>query len=325
MFPVQTNKTPSGFEYVRFMPVYYTQKACFFPTNSFGGLVQTALTEMTNSSVTLLEDKVFVRLAANQAEIEAAQRLRYKVFYEEQNAVPSEAMAARRMDFDEYDAVMDHLVVIDQNLPPDDQIVGTYRVMRRDGADKIGKFYTDSEFSIKPLLSTGTEVLELGRSCVLSPYRTRLVLQKLWGGIAHYVAEYKIGLMFGCACLEGTNTAALADQLSYLYHYHLAPPALRVRAVDDRYVDMNIIPKEHLNAKQVFLSLPPLIKGYLRLGASVGDGAIVDHQFNSTDVCIVMPTHLVTDKYFKHYQRITNNAITVDDTFAESVPATKSA
>jgi putative hemolysin len=275
---------------------------------------------MTNSSLSLLEDKVSVRLAKNQAEIEAAQRLRYKVFYEEQDAVPSEAMAASRMDFDKYDAVMDHLVVVDENLPEVDQIVGTYRVMRKNGAEKIGHFYSDTEFNIKPLLSTGTEVLELGRSCVLAPYRTRHVLQKLWGGIAMYVAEYKIGLMFGCACLDGTNTAALAPQLSYLYHYHLAPPALRVRALDDLYVDMNIIPKEQLNAKQVFLSLPPLIKGYLRLGASVGDGAIVDRQFNSTDVCIVMPTHLVTDKYFKHYQRITNNAITTDDEFAELVP-----
>lgn len=275
---------------------------------------------MTNSSISLLEDKVSVRLAANPAEIEAAQRLRYKVFYEEQNAVPSEEMAATRMDFDKYDAVMDHLVVIDESLPEDEQIVGTYRVMRKQGADKIGHFYSDTEFNIKPLLSTGTEVLELGRSCVLAPYRTRHVLQKLWGGIAMYVAEYKIGLMFGCACLEGTNVAALADQLSYLYHYHLAPPALRVRALDAIYVDMNIVPKEQLNAKQVFLSLPPLIKGYLRLGASVGDGAIVDHQFNSTDVCIVMPTHLVTDKYFKHYQRITNNAIITDDEFAERVP-----
>ncbi len=272
---------------------------------------------MTNSSLTLLEDKVSVRLAKNAAEIEAAQRLRYKVFYEEQNAVPSEEMSTRRMDFDEYDSVMDHLVVVDENLPAGEQIVGTYRVMRREGAEKIGKFYSDAEFNIKPLLSAGTEVLELGRSCVLSPYRTRLVLQKLWGGIAHYVAEYKIGLMFGCACLEGTDVSTLAHQLSYLYHYHLAPPALRVRAIDERYVDMNIIPKEQLNAKEVFLSLPPIIKGYLRLGASVGDGAIVDHQFNSTDVCIVMPTHLVTDKYFKHYQRITNNAITTDDEFAD--------
>lgn len=276
---------------------------------------------MTDSSSSLLADRINVRLAANASEIEAAQRLRYSVFYEEQNAVPNDKMAAAKMDFDEYDAYMDHLVVVDESLPEGQQIVGTYRVMRREAAQRLGRFYTDSEFNIKPLLGMGTEVLELGRSCVLAPYRTRHVLQKLWGGIAYYVAEHKIGLMFGCACLEGTDVKALGEQLSYLYHYHLAPPALRVRAVEERYVDMNIIPKEQLDAKRVFLSMPPLMKGYLRLGASVGDGAIVDEQFNSTDVCIIMPTHLVTDKYFKHYQRITNNAITTDDEFAGLVPA----
>ncbi len=272
-----------------------------------------------------IEDIITVRLVKNKEEVEASQRLRYKVFYEEQHAVPSAEMAAKKMDFDEYDDVMDHLVVVDERLPMGQHIVGSYRVMRREVADKFGKFYSDSEFDIQPLLTTGAEVLELGRSCVLEPYRTRSVLQKLWGGIAHYVAEHKIGLMFGCACLEGNDISKIADQLSYLYHYHLAPPALRVRAVESRYVDMNIVPKEELNVKQIFQNLPPIIKGYLRLGASVGDGAIIDYQFNSTDVCIIVPTHLITDKYFKHYQRITNNAITIDDNFADRMRSTKSA
>lgn len=272
-----------------------------------------------------IEDIITIRLATTQEEVKASQRLRYKVFYEEQNAVPTEEMAALKMDFDEYDAVMDHLIVVDERLPKEDQIVGTYRLMRRDVAKKFGKFYSDAEFNIQPLLMSDTQVMELGRSCVLEPYRTRAILQKLWGGIAHYVAEYKISVMFGCGSLTGTDVKAIEDQLSYLYHYHLAPPALRVRAVESRYVEMNIIPKEQLNAKQVFSSLPPLIKGYLRLGAGIGEGAIIDHQWGSIDVCIVMPTHLITDKYFKHYQRITNNAITIDDNFAGSHPAKKAA
>ncbi len=272
-----------------------------------------------------IEDIITIRLATTQEEVKASQRLRYKVFYEEQNAVPTEEMAVLKMDFDEYDAVMDHLIVVDERLPKEDQIVGTYRLMRREVAKKFGRFYSDAEFDIQPLLTTGTEVMELGRSCVLEPYRTRAILQKLWGGIAHYVAEYKISVMFGCGSLPGTDVKAIEDQLSYLYHYHLAPPALRVRAVETRYVEMNIIPKEQLNAKQVFSSLPPLIKGYLRLGAGIGEGAIIDPQWDSIDVCIVMPTHLITDKYFKHYQRITNNAITIDDSFAGAHPAKKSA
>ncbi len=267
-------------------------------------------------------DKITVRLARSPAEIEAAQRLRYKVFYEEYKAIADAEAKASQMDVDEYDAVTDHLVVLDSTLGEGtDQIVGTYRLLRREVADKFGKFYTSGEYDIKPLLTSGAVLLELGRSCVLAPYRTRPVLQKLWEGIAHYVAEHKIGLMFGCASLHGTDVEELKPQLAYLYHYHLASPDLRPRALDSRYVDMNVMKKEDINAKAVFVSLPPLIKGYMRLGASIGDGAVIDHQFNTTDVCIVMPTHLVTEKYFKHYQRVTNNSIHLDDGFAARVPA----
>lgn len=268
-------------------------------------------------------EKIIVRLAEGPAEIEAAQKLRYQVFYEEYKAVADERTAATRMDVDEYDTVTDHLVVLDDTLPPGPgQIVGTYRLLRREMAEKHGRFYTSGEYDIQPLLKSGAVLLELGRSCVLAPYRTRPVLQKLWQGIAHYVAEYNIGLMFGCASLHGTNVDELAPQLSYLYHYHLATPELCPRALASRYVDMNIIPKDQLDAKKVFISMPPLVKGYMRLGASVGDGAVIDHQFNTTDVCIVMPTHLVTEKYLKHYQRVTNNTIRIDENFADRVPVT---
>ncbi|MFA5592366.1 MAG: GNAT family N-acyltransferase [Micavibrio sp.] len=269
-------------------------------------------------------DRIVVRLARNTEEIEAAQRLRYEVFYEEYKAIPDEQAKQSRMDVDEYDAITDHLVVLDTGLPAGTgQIVGTYRLLRREVADRFGKFYTSGEYDIGPLLGSGAALLELGRSCVLAPYRTRPVLQKLWQGIAHYVAQHKIGLMFGCASLHGTDIDELAPQLSYLHHYHLAAPELRPRALDSRYVAMDIIPKEELDAKKVFISMPPLIKGYMRLGASVGDGAVVDHQFNTTDVCIVMPTHLVTEKYFRHYQRVTNNQITLDDDFAHRHAAAK--
>lgn len=269
---------------------------------------------------TVIEDKVVVRLTNNMAEVEAAQRLRYAVFYEEYGAIADAEAAASGMDVDEYDAVTDHLVVLDENLPAGPgQIVGTYRLLRREIAEKFGKFYTSSEYDIAPLLNSGAVLLELGRSCVLPPYRTRPVLQKLWQGIAHYVAEHKIGLMFGCASMHGTDVNALADQLSYLYHYHLASPDLRPRALEGKYVDMNMMPKDDIDVRKVFASLPPLVKGYMRLGASIGDGAIVDHQFNTTDVCIVMPTHLVTEKYLKHYQRVTNNKIILDDKFAEKM------
>lgn len=262
-------------------------------------------------------DKITVRLTQSLDEVEAAQRLRYQVFYEEYKAVADAKTAQSKMDVDDYDAVTDHLVVLDETLPQGpEQIVGTYRLLRREVAEKFGKFYTSDEYNIDPLLKSGAVLLELGRSCVLPPYRTRPVLQKLWQGIAHYVAEHNIGLMFGCASLHGTNVEELSPQLSYLYHYHLAAPDLCPRAIPSRYVDMNRMRKEDIDAKKVFISMPPLIKGYMRLGASIGDGAVIDHQFNTTDVCIVMPTHLVTEKYLKHYQRVTNNSIVLDHDFA---------
>lgn len=280
----------------------------------------------TDPLIEMQEDRIIVRLARSPAEIVAAQRLRYKVFYEEYNAIADERTLATGMDVDDYDSVTDHLVVVDQGENGDEeQIVGTYRLLRRDIADKFGRFYTSGEYDISPLLNSGAVLLELGRSCVLPPYRTRPVLQKLWQGIAIYVAEHKIGLMFGCASLHGTNIEELAPQLSYLYHYHLAQPELRPRALKDRYVNANIIPKDRIDAKKVFASLPPLIKGYMRLGASIGDGAVIDHQFNTTDVCIVMPTHLITEKYFRHYQRVTNNSIVLDNDFADRMPGAKNA
>lgn len=251
-------------------------------------------------------DKIEIRLAEKPEEIEAAQRLRYIVFYEEYGAQPTPEMEREKRDMDEYDAITDHLIVLDKGHAKGlDSIVGTYRLLRQNIAEKHGEFYTSHEYNIQPLLDSGTTLLELGRSCVLPDYRTRPVLQKMWEEIAHYVADHDIGMMFGCASFRGTDLGALSEQLAYLHHFHQADKSVCPRAVDARYVDMNLHAKEDLNIKQAFMSLPPLIKGYIRLGASIGDGAVVDEQFNTTDVCIVMPTAQITQKYLKHYERVT--------------------
>lgn len=245
-----------------------------------------------------------VRLADSNQEFEAAQALRYRVFYDERQAVPTEEMAAVKRDFDAFDACCDHLLVIDHNrggLP--DAVVGTYRVMRRAGAAQCGQFYTASEYDISPLLDNHGEVLELGRSCVDVDYRNRATTNLLWKGISQYVQHYGIELMFGCASMLGTDPTTMALPLSYLYHNHLAPPELRVRALPALYVDMNTLPAEAIDARQALAALPPLLKGYLRLGGFVGDGAVVDPQFNTTDVCVIVKTDLVTGKYYRHYTR----------------------
>lgn len=245
-----------------------------------------------------------LRLAETAAEIDAAQALRYRVFYEEMGAHPDAATRASQRDRDAYDTVADHLLVLDHDLGDGaEAVVGTYRLIRRPGAERLGGFYSAAEYDLSPLLAYDGQIMELGRSCVAGAYRTRGTLQLLWRGIAAFVFRNGIDVMFGCASLRGTDLEALAPQLSYLHANHLAPAALRPRAVPDRYVAMDRLPMEGLNMRAALGALPPLVKGYLRLGGFVGDGAVLDPQFNTTDVCIVVKTDLITDKYFRHYER----------------------
>ena len=245
-----------------------------------------------------------LRIARTPEELDAAQALRYRVFYEEMGAQPDAAAAARSRDSDRYDAVADHLLVVDHDLGDGpDAVVGTYRLIRREAAETIGRFYSADEYDIALIERFPGRVLELGRSCVDAAYRGRAAMQLLWRGIAAYVFTHNIDLMFGCASLPGTDVDALAAELTYLYANHLAPPDIRLRALPQRYVDMRRMDPSAIDARQVLVSLPPLIKGYLRLGGFVGDGAVVDHQFNTTDVAVVVQTDLVTGKYYRHFER----------------------
>ncbi len=239
-----------------------------------------------------------VRLAVSEEEIRAAQRLRYRIFYQEMAARPTPEMALEGRDFDGYDDIADHLLVIDST----EGVVGTYRLIRRESAARKGSFYTADEYEIGKLIAYPGEVLELGRSCVDKTYRTGSTMQLLWRGIATYVYHHDIEIMFGCASLPGVDPDALDLPLSYLYHYHLAPQHLRPIALPERYTSMRRISADDLDPKQALAALPPLIKGYLRLGGFVGDGAVIDHQFHTTDVCVVVKTDLVTQKYHRHYQ-----------------------
>lgn len=245
-----------------------------------------------------------LRLAETEEEVLAAERVRYRVFYDEMKAKPTPEMAAAQRDFDRYDAVCDHLLVIDRAIGRDAAgVVGTYRLIRREAAERIGHFYSVDEYDIAPIVAFQGPILELGRSCLLAEYRGRAAMQLLWRGIADYVLYHEIALMFGCASLHGTDPDAHALALSYLHHFHLAPPELRARALPHRYVGMNRMAPEKIDKRAALAAIPPLIKGYLRLGGFVGDGAVIDSQFNTTDVFVTVKTDLVTDKYYKHYTR----------------------
>jgi len=242
-----------------------------------------------------------LRLAESEADIAAAQRLRYRVFYDELGAHPSAATAASRMDVDAFDGICEHLIVEDLSLPEDRRVVGTYRFMRREHAAVAGGFYTAGEFDIGALTRRRGAIMELGRSCVEIGYRDRNTMQLLWRGIADYVMAHQIEVMFGCGSLSGTDPDKHALALSYLYYNHLAPEDLRVKALPERHVEMRRVDPETIDARRALVALPPLLKGYLRAGAFIGDGAVIDAQFNTIDICVIVKTDLITGRYTRHY------------------------
>ena len=242
-----------------------------------------------------------VRLATSAADIEATQALRYRVFYDEMAAKPSAEMARLGRDFDAFDPLCDHLLVIDHE-GGNERVVGTYRLIQRQAAEQIGHFYSAGEYDISTLIDYPGKILELGRSCVDAAYRKAPTMQLLWRGIAAYIKLHQVEIMFGCASLPGTDPQKMKLMLSYLYYFHLAPPALRTKALPARYIDMRLVDQHDIDIKEALAELPPLVKGYLRVGAFVGDGAVVDEQFNTTDVCIIVKSDLMVKKYARHYE-----------------------
>lgn len=249
-----------------------------------------------------------VRIAESNHEVEAAQRLRYHVFYEEMSAIPTPEMRKTGRDFDKYDAFCDHILVVDNAAPAADggpaavsgpaavgepAVVGTYRMLRGEVAALHGGYYTSSEYDLATMLDVnppGTRFVELGRSCVLKPYRSKAVtMQLLWKGVMAYVGHHSIDVMFGCGSLPGTDPDALALPLSYLHHFHRVPVGSGLRARPELYVEMNRMAKDAIDPKEALRALPPLIKGYVRAGSYIGDGAVVDKQFGTTDVLIYFP------------------------------------
>lgn len=250
-----------------------------------------------------------VRLARTARDVRRAQRLRYKVFYEEMSAVPDAAARIARRDMDSFDTICEHILVLDHDAGKmvlgrrKPKVVGTYRLLRQEVAERHGGFYTQGEFDVSNVIAAhpGLRFLELGRSCVLKPYRNKRTVELLWHGVWTYILRNKIDVMFGCASLEGTSPDELALPLSFLHHNALAPEEWRARAIDARHVPMDRMAKADISPKAALQALPPLIKGYLRLGGFVGDGAVVDRQFGTTDVLIILPVSVISPRYVEHF------------------------
>ena len=259
-----------------------------------------------------------VRLAESEEDVRRAQALRYSVFVEEMGATPKPEDAANRRESDRFDSFCEHLLLIDHGEAardgsrdpdkPEGPVVGVYRLLRGSVAKGTTEtpgpgFYTSGEYDLTPIEALTRETLELGRSCVAADYRGTGAMQMLWMALSQYIAIHDIALMFGTASFHGTEIEPLKVPLSFLHHNHLAPEDLRPRALDPHYVDMNLMSAEEVSRTEAMRMLPALMKGYMRLGGFVGDGAFIDREFNTVDVCLVMDTGKLSSRYMKFYAR----------------------
>ncbi|NDR54847.1 GNAT family N-acetyltransferase [Aliiruegeria sabulilitoris] len=248
--------------------------------------------------MTAADPQFQVRLAESEQDMLAAQRLRYQVFVQELHGDGELVDHALRFERDRFDPYYDHMILVDtrRDAAALEHVVGVYRLMPGERAAAAGGFYCAGEYDLALLQGSGKRLLELGRSCLHPEYRGGMALYHLWNGLGRYVTERDIELLFGVASFHGTDVRTLAQPLSYLHHFHLAPPDLRVRALEENFTSMNILPEDKLDRVQAVREIPALIKGYLRLGGYVGEGAFIDRPFNTTDICLVMETDKISQK-----------------------------
>ncbi|PID37008.1 MAG: ornithine-acyl-ACP acyltransferase [Rhodobacterales bacterium] len=241
-------------------------------------------------------------LAASAADLRECQALRYQVFVEELGGDGPMVDHDAKLERDAFDAHFDHLMLRDHALPGA-PVVGVYRVMRDDQMQAVGRFYSEDEYDLTPLLTSGRRLLELGRSCVRAEYRGGEALHRLWRGLTDYIDAHRIEVLFGVASFHGTDPQALAAPLSMLHHSHLAPLALRTHAHPAGFQRMDLLDEDAYDRRDVMRGLPPLIKAYLRLGGFVGQGAYIDRAFNTTDVCIIVDIDEVPPRVKAMYRR----------------------
>jgi len=255
-----------------------------------------------NNGILVRTDQFTVKLATTERELAAAQRLRFQMFYEERGLLPDGEGAFTKRDADHFDPFCDHLLVIENTPDPADlRVVGTYRLLPEDKARAAGGFISSSEFDLAPLINFVGRKVELGRACVHPGFRSKAVMQLLWRGIAEYVTRDKVGLLMGAASFPGTDPDDFKLALSYLHYFHRAPREWRPSAHPFRYLDLKLVSRKRLDIKKAFLQMPPLLKGYLRVGAVIGDGAVIDWRLKTLDVCLMVDTSVISERYRAHY------------------------
>ena len=233
----------------------------------------------------------------------SSQRLRYEVFVEELGATGDTVDHENRLEADEFDPWFEHLVLIDnsRDISSLEHVVGVYRILNGKVAANECGFYSGSEYDLTRLIQTGRPLLELGRSCVHRDFRGGSAMFMLWNGVADYVLENEIEIMFGVASFHGTDLNSNARQLSFLHCDYLAPEDIRVAARNEGYASMARIPCDRIDKETAMKEMPALIRAYLKLGGFVGDGAFIDWDFNTTDVCLLMDTSRMSQQRRRRY------------------------
>lgn len=227
--------------------------------------------------------------ASNTDEIKEAQRLRYRVFADEMGAqLPANAEG---LDVDEFDAYCDHLLIRDQESL---EVVGTYRVLPPHKAAEIGRLYSDSEFDLSRLNHLRPKLVELGRSCVHADFRSGAVIMALWSGLAHYMQKHNYEIMLGCASIPMADGGHFAASLyNSLSNEQMAP-------VESHAFPRLPLPLDRLNGG-LAVEPPPLIKGYLKIGAKICSAPAWDPDFNTADVLTMLRLSEINPRYAKHF------------------------
>ena len=256
----------------------------------------------SNSFIILESENYSIKLAETKSELKQAQALRYSVFYKEKKAKPTFTKKIIKLDYDKIDKYADHLIVLDKKNTKN-KIVGTYRLIRGDVAKLFGGYYSSSEFNLINITNNYKDkhILELGRSCVHQDYRNGSIMNLLWKAIAEYVKLYDIKILMGCASFSGIEPTKYSDELSYLRQNFCLPEHLSVESLDKNIYPVYKLKENNSNQLRIFAKLPPLLKGYLRIGGKVSHNFYVDHNFNTIDLCVVVNTSDIDKKYRKKY------------------------
>ena len=236
-----------------------------------------------------------VKIAQSNFEIKKAQHLRYQIFFKNNKDINKPINNLFKRDFDFYDKISDHIIIIDNNINNNENVVGTYRLLRGNFAKIYKGFYTEQEFDITNLKKhfSNSNMLELGRSCVHADYRSGIILKLLWQGISNYINDYKIKILFGCASFHGTDPKKFRNEFNLLRKNFCLNDDFNVKSLQKNPIHFQTLQDE----KIVFKNLPPLIKGYLRAGGMMSKDYFIDKEFNTIDFCVVVFTDQIIDRY----------------------------